>query len=174
MKLTQEEKAKRAAARKEARETAKELLRIESEKNQKPVKSLTILIEWKKSRTWGANPHATAEVSFQDGTFERQNGFKCSGCGYDKTSTVVAEIFNRYLKYKLWAKSYEDCRGGHGSGDTGQAPYGIRIGKYKNIEYRGFSGGIGMSCYPAISEFIGGNMETVATGNSFDVFRYTD
>jgi hypothetical protein len=42
--------------------------------------------------------------------------FRCSGCGYDKTSTVVAEAFNQYLLYKLWAMTAEQIKGGHGSG----------------------------------------------------------
>lgn len=80
----------------EERAAEKEIAKIEAEKNQKPVKRLTINIEWVKSRTWGHNPHATAEVEFHDGTFTRRDGFRASGCGYDKESTVVADILRLF------------------------------------------------------------------------------
>jgi hypothetical protein len=167
---------------KEENRIAKELKRIEAEKNQKPVKSLTISIEWKKSRMWGSNPHASAEVHFQDGTFERREGYTAGGCGYDKTSTVVAEIFDDFLKYKLWGKLPTEKKY-HINGEKRDRPYGVSFGDYPigdgkendvKIPYRQFSGGIGMSCFPAISEFIGGTFETVASGKSFDVYRYAD
>lgn len=158
-------------ARRKAKAEAKTLARITAETNQKPVKSITLTIEWKKSRTWGANPHCEAAVYFHDGSFERSPVFKCSGCGYDKTSTVIAEAFNHYLSYKLWAMTAAQIKGGHGSGDSGKAPYGIC--NY-SPEYRHYAGGIGADCYQAISEYIGGTWETISSGKSFNVFRYTD
>ena len=142
---------------------AREVKKIEAEKNQKPVKEIVISIEWVKSRTWGHNPNATAEVHFQDGTFSRKEGYRASGCGYDKESTVVAAIFDDFLKYKLWERDLTDA-----------APYGISSGNTGSYEYRYFGGGIGMSCYPRIAEFIGGKMENVASGKTFDVWKYTD
>lgn len=90
--------------RQKANRIKKELARIEIEKNQRHVKSLTITIEWKRSYTWGMNPNASVEVEYASGDsrFYHDSGFKASGCGYDKESTVIAEIFNKYLKYKLW------------------------------------------------------------------------
>lgn len=162
---------------KEENRIARELLKIENEKNQKPVKSLTISIEWKKSRMWGNNPHASVAVEFwpspergnEDGGFVRRDGYKASGCGYDKASTVVAEIFDDFLKYKLWGKLPEEKKYWINQEKRAE-PYGVVI----RDDMRYFSGGIGMSCFPAISEFIGGKFETVASGNSFDVYKYTD
>jgi hypothetical protein len=167
---------------KEQNRIDRELKRIEIEKNQKPVTSITISIEWKKSRMWGSNPHATAEVRYQDGTYAYREGYKASGCGYDKTSTVVAAIFDSFLRYKLWGKLPTEKKY-HINGEKRDRPYGVSFGEYLladglgndvKIEYRQFSGGIGMSCFPAISEFIGGKFETVASGKSFDVFKYVD
>ena len=141
------------------------------EKSQLPVKAITITIEWKKSRMWSNNPHAEAGVEFHNGTFERRDRFTCSGCGYDKESTVIASIFNAFLLYKLWAMPPKDIKGGHGSGDKGPAPYGIT--NYQP-EWRGYSGGIGTSCYYRISEYIGGKFEHIASGKMFDVYKYTD
>lgn len=175
VKLTQEQKDANKLARQELAKKTKELNRINDERNQKPVNSINITIEWERSRTWGNCPRATAEVSFMDHTFERNSGFYASGCGYDKESQVISEIFNAYLKYKLWALSDEQIRGGHGSGDKGPAPYGINYRKYDDgTEYRSFAGGIGVNCYYAISEHIGGKFEQVASGRTFDVYKYTD
>ncbi len=168
---TAAEKEAAKIERKTAREAAKTAARIEAERNQKPVRAMTLTIEWKKSRTWGANPNLEAEVWFQDGTFQRSPVFKCSGCGYNKTSTVIAQAFNTYLSYKLWAMTPEQVKGGHGSGDKGAAPYGVSC---HNAEHRHYAGGIGERCYKHISEYIGGQWETLASGKTFDVFRYTD
>src|SRR6185369_3283149 len=99
-KLTPEQKQARKEERIELKKLAAENARIEAEKNQKPVSEIHLSIEWKKSRTWGRNPMLTAKIKFQDGSWERANA-TCSGCGYDKESTVIADIFNRYLKYTL-------------------------------------------------------------------------
>jgi hypothetical protein len=150
----------------------KTLARIETEKNQKPVKEMLLTIEWVKSRTWGNNPRLEAGVSFKDGTFERSETFTCSGCGYDKESTVIAQAFNKYLKYKLWALTEEQIKGGNTiPSPEGKAPYGIA--NY-SPEYRDYSGGIGTSCYYKIAEYIGGKFEHIASGKTFDVYKYTE
>ena len=155
--MTIEEKKARAEARKEAKRAEKKRIEIEAEKNQKPVKSLTIAITWTKSRLWGMNPHAEAKVEYHDGTFNKQDGFTASGCGYDKESTVIAQIFNQFLKYKLHDMAISE---------KPNKPYGMTRLYY--------DGGIGTSCYRAISEFIGGKFESIASGKTFDVFKYTE
>ena len=168
--FTAEEKKARTEARKADRLALKEAARISAERNQKPIESLTITIEWKKSRTWGSNPNAEGVAIFKNGTRATATA-KCSGCGYDKESTVIADIFNQFLKYKLWAMSREQIKGGNGSQDSGLAPYGIDC---YNDGNRYFSVGIGTSCYTAISEYIGGTFEHVSSGKTFDVYKYTD
>lgn len=165
MNNTEEEKIARREARKEAKKVAAKLAVVEAEKNQKPVKEITITIEWRKSRTWGSNPHAEAAVSFQDGSFERRNSYTASGCGYDKESTVIAQIFNDFLKYKLHTKI------------EGEPPYGMYYGTtaLSHIpDYVSYNGGVGTSCYYRIGEFIGGKFENIASGKTFDVYKYTD
>lgn len=149
--------------RRKAREELKEIARIEAEKNQRPVKSIIITIEWAKSKMWGSNPRCQAEVEYKEsdrlnGKFERSPIFRCSGCGYDKESTVIADVFNKYLKYKLYKLS-----------DTTNLPYGIYLGKEKF-----YNGGIGTNCYYKISEAIGGKFEHIARGRTFDVYKYID
>ena len=164
MKLTEEYKAKRALDKKIAKEEA----RVLAEKTANPVKRMDIEIEWKSSRTWGANPHLEAFVVFKDGTYTRFHA-TCSGCGYDKTSTVVAELFNAFLKYKLWARQIK--------GNPG-LPYGMS--EYEGSPKEGYGptryycGGIGVNCYPNIAEFIGGEFVRTANGKMYDAFTYTD
>jgi hypothetical protein len=159
MKLTAEQKEANKLARAEARAEARRIAKIEKEKNQKPVKEIRFSIEWKKSRMWGYNPHLVAECYHKDGTYTRVEA-KASGCGYDKESQVIADAFNVLLKYKL----YE-----HDEVNEDKMPYGVRIGSYK-----GYSGGIGVSCYYSICEFIGGKFEKVASGKTYDAYKYID
>lgn len=175
MKLTEDQKK----ANKALREHNKNLQEIIDEQNQSPVKEMLITIEWKRSRTWGANPHCQAKISFHNGDFKHSPIYTTSGCGYDKTSTVVADVFNTYMKYKLWNKFIEQCkRADYNWKELGGAPYGINAGIWETdcgpIEYRYFGGGIGISCYKEIGEFIGGKFETIANGKTFDVFKYID
>lgn len=182
MKLTTEQKEANRIAKKKQNAINKYLAEKETERNQKPVKQMTITIEWKKSKTWGNCPRAYAEISFYDGSWHRTDAkYYASGYGYDKESTVIAEIFNEFLKYKLWAKSLGDfVRNDHSWKSEGGSPYGVRASVYDSEElgiqkeFRCFEGGIGVNCYYDISEFIGGKFERIASGNTFDVYRYTD
>ena len=133
------------------------------EKNQKKIKSIEISIEWKKSRTWGNCPRASAKIEFADGSYKYDDGlYYASGCGYDKESTVIADIFNNYLKYTLWEIE--------GNVDKiEKKPYGIRL----NYDYSPcFEGGVGTSCYYSISEFIGGKFTHITSGKTFDVYKF--
>lgn len=158
----------------------KELAEVAQHKAQKPVKTLTINIEWKKSRTWGSNPTAYAEVSFHDGTYTRSREYKASGCGYDKESTVIAEAFNEFLRYKLYEKRKLKSSI---NGEAVNHPYGVYYydGKDQKPSESGyistprFNGGVGTSCYTnGIAAFIGGKFECIASGKTFDAYRYTD
>lgn len=154
---------------------------IKQQQNQKPIDSLKITIEWIKSKTWGHCPRAQADVWFKDGTVERRAGYKAGGCGYDKESTVIAEIFNDFLLYKLYQKhSWKDRI----NQEDSNHPYGVDYydgGTDKDkhdhewyIRKPTFNGGVGTSCYFKIAEFIGGSFEHVASGNTFDVYKYSD
>lgn len=167
--MTEEQKQANREARKAARLLEKETARIAAEKAQKPITSLTITIEWARSRTWGNNPTARGNIMFADGTYGNTSEARASGCGYDKESTVIADLFNQCLLYKLWQLSEEAVKGGHGSGDSGKAPYGIN--RYDNHRY--FAGGIGTSCYYRICEYLGGKFEHTASGKTFDVYTAT-
>jgi len=166
MKLTEEQKKANREAKKAARVLATETARVEEEKNQKPVKSITISIEWKKSRRWGSNPVAEGRIEYADGTWGHTATARASGCGYDKESAVIAQIFNWCLKYKLWALSDEAMNGERGGG---RVPYGIN--RYNNG--RCFASGVGTSCYYDICKYLGGTFVHTASGKAFDVYTAT-
>ena len=164
--FTDEEKAARRAARKEEKEAAKRAAKLDAIKNAPRVDHIEMNIEWKRSKTWGMNPHLRAWAHYvepdADGSriapvFEST----ASGCGYDKLSTVVAACFNHFLKNELYRKTAKQL---------GKKPYGVRVFEETNNRY--FEGGVGIECYRAIAEFIGGELVRVARGDSFDCFHF--
>jgi len=141
-------------ARQEAKKEIKRLEKIEAEKKQKPVKEITFSIEWSK----GGNPTLEARAYHIDGSTSYVKA-RAGGWGYCKESTVIADAFNSLLKYKLYEIQ-----------DIEKLPYGIYINRN---QYTGYSGGIGVSCYYSISELIGGKFEKLASGKSFDAYKFT-
>lgn len=158
MKLSTEQKAANKEARKLAAQQKKIDFKIDAKKNQKAVKSIKINIEWSKQ----GHPTCEAWVSFEDGTGEVFKA-RAGGWGYCKESTVIAEIFNNCLAYKLFELQDQLIELGE------KKPYGISVG----LNYPYFAGGVGTSCYYRITEFLGGTFEKVANGKTFDAFKVT-
>jgi hypothetical protein len=125
-----------------------------------PVKRLEIDIEWKRNKTWGYNPHATAWAQYSDGHW-KQASATCSGWGYDKKSTVVADVMNQLCRGMLWR-----CRR-----KAKKAPLGAHYGNGGFRPY--FESGCGMSCYYGVAVFLGGKMEQVADSDTYDKFVLT-
>ena len=130
----------------------------QNEKNQSPVKKISITIEWKDSKMWGSNPHADVRIEHFNCTYSHEK-YTCSGCGYDKESTVIADCFNDFLKYRL-----------HELKKTRKKiPYGIHLpGGYSPY----FDGGIGTNCYYEIAKFLGGTFKRIASGKTFDCYEF--
>ena len=140
MNLSPEQKAANKAANKAASEAKKLQLKIDAKKNQKPVHSIKINIEWSKS----GHPTCSAWVVYHDKTGEVFTA-RAGGWGYCKESTVLAEIFNSCLSYKLYELHDQIIQLGE------KKPYGISLGQ--NYPY--FAGGVGTSCYYTITKFLG-------------------
>jgi hypothetical protein len=156
----------KAEARKAVREAAKHQQAVDEVKAQPRLESLTITIEWKKSRMWGMNPHATGEAITKDG--RRLVGTaKASGCGYCKGSTVIANLFNQFLRHKLYDSAVLARL-------AIKKPYGIRLTKDTDKYLSYFEGGIGEDCYSDISEAIGGTWKRLASTKSVDVYEYKE
>jgi hypothetical protein len=156
----------KAEARKAVREALKLQKRIDEVKAQPRLESLTITIEWKKSRTWGMNPHATGEAITKDG-FRLVGTAKASGCGYCKRSTVIADLFNQFLRHKLYDKKVLARL-------AVKKPYGISLPNDGQKWLPTFDGGIGEGCYRKISEAIGGVWECVAYAGDVEVYQYKE
>ena len=110
------------------------------------INKIVIAIEWKKSRTWGNNPHCKVKVFYNNNQIDTFTG-SASGCGYDKQSAATAEALNKCellkaLLYKAENKRLKDKNGvtrrdflGYGSG-YGSYPY--------------FEGGVGFRSHETI------------------------
>ncbi len=123
------------------------------------VKRLRIHVQWKRSATWGHNPHAHFSCYFHDGTY-KSGDEACGGCGYDKESTVIARIFDQCCSGMLWRKR----------NTKKEAPYGCRV---KGAWFPHFDGGVGTNCYVRITEFLGGKWERVDSGRDYDTYEIT-
>ena len=129
------------------------------------VESISITIEWTKSRTWGNNPKAEALVHYTNPNHsKRYQSESISGCGYDKESTATAQVLNQIrplLKEMYAAKeaaqtNQRDCLG-YGSG------YCI---------LPSFEGGVGFDCHRIILEKLGYIYDHPASGKTFDVYTF--
>lgn len=129
------------AEKQKAKELNAKLARIENaEKTEVKHASISIMIEWKRSRTWGYNPTAyvtlTAETSAGEYTKQTATG-TASGCGYDKESTAVSEALNSLpiIDAEL-IRAKDAC-----ALNDKKMPYGSGYGAMPYIE-----GGTGMGC----------------------------
>lgn len=134
--------------------------KFEALANELPVIHIDIEIAWKKNQTWGYNPTATAWVQYSDKSWKSATA-RCSGCGYDKASTVVAEVLTELCSGMLWRNRRR----------AKKAPYGAR---YNETGWPpAFEGGIGMNCYYDVAKFLGGKMEHVANAKTYDKYVFT-
>jgi hypothetical protein len=124
------------------------------------VLTLEIEIEWRKSNTWGFCPVASMRWKDANGWHYEERAAYASGCGYDKESTVVAKCCNKVLSGMLWRKK----------NTRKNIPYGISLA---NTFFPRFDGGVGMSCYYRIASFLGGKLEHVASGKTYDKYIFT-
>ena len=159
-------KKQRAEARKAIREAVKYQKKVEEVKAQPKLESLTITIEWRKSRMWGMNPHATGEARTTEG-MRLVGTATASGCGYCKRSTVIADLFNQFLRHKLYDSAVLARL-------AIKKPYGMSFPKDGQKWLPCFDGGIGEGCYRQISEAIGGTWECVAHTDSVEVYQYKE
>jgi hypothetical protein len=158
--LTKKEIASRANDYKTERGLLKYLERANAEDEESHNKPLPIYIEldvnWKRSSVWGYNPSVDMRWEDADGHWHylEKAGY-ASGCGYDKLSAAVAEALNRFknLRYAVRNRDFK------------KSPYGIRKSDYS---YCYFEGGVGMSCYPSIMDWLGYEMKHVAWNDTYD------
>lgn len=123
------------------------------------IKCLEVKMVYRKSRTWGCIPTAYYTVEFDD---NKRTGGKSSsqtGCGYDKTSCALAEVFNDVARGMAYRKRKKK-----------EKPYGIGI-DLNDLPY--FEGGVGESCYFKIAKFLGLKKIVVHRGNAEDFYTFS-
>lgn len=138
----------------------KKLEKLRTAENAPDLKFIYINVEWSKSRTWGAIPHA--EIRTNAGTYTGT----ASGCGYDKQSAAIAEALNKSpeimqalyeLKEKHPTAPHRDLFG-YGSG-------------YDILPY--FEGGVGVSCFETILNQCGFTLTACNSGKMYDYYQFT-
>jgi hypothetical protein len=142
---------------------------------------IKIIVEWVNSKTWGANPHATAEIwSNYNGLnqYEKLTG-SASGCGYDKQSAAIAQALNQsnevkkaFCEYKeKMLKINENIDKDNGTGATIDNRNAICYGfGYSPIPT--FEGGTGTQCFLEGFKLLGCTIEEVH-GSATDCYIIT-
>jgi len=154
--------------------TASKVDKLTRAENAASVVSVSISIEWKKSRTWGANPTAEVRVEDENGHFFRGVG-SASGCGYDKESAAVASAINgidSIIKMLCDCKesalaSGNECEGKANDSNAAVIAYGAGYGA---IPY--FEGGVGMSSHERVFNACGLVLKNQSHGKMFDTYYF--
>lgn len=130
---------------------------------------LSVSVECARSRTWGANPTATARTS--DGVFTGH----ASGCGYDKESAAVAEALNKSpaVLRVLYTAAEAALQSGksYTRFNNGNVCWGDVLGYgsgYAILPY--FEGGVGVSCFWSILKGCGYVCQCTGSGKWFDSY----
>lgn len=172
-------------ALKEINETYnKELERVERAEAVELSPFIEICVDWKDSRTWGANP--LAEVRTSKNVFESS---RITGCGYDKRSTATADALNKSSQIKAalfnvlekqpqkviknilcqHTKNYKSDPAATDYTSRHIFGYGVFAGWYKLPR---FEGGVGFSCHRSILERLGYNCTVSREPNRGDDLYY--
>ncbi len=123
--------------------------------------SMSVSIEWKKNRTWGANPDATFLAYGLD---LKQSG-SISGCGYCKESTAFAKSINQSFYFLALLAKEKNRPKNYGKTNEQIFGYGV-CGVIPKL-----SGGVGTSCYYSVFDAIGYKLDNVANGKMFNVYK---
>ena len=110
------------------------------------INKIVIAIEWKKSATWGNNPHAEVKVFYNNNQIETFTG-SASGCGYDKRSAATAQAFNKCEALKALLYKAENKRLKNHSEVTRRDFIGYGSG-YSSVPR--FEGGVGFRSHETI------------------------
>ena len=139
-------------------EQEKRIALLSKIEQSKDIEQIKISVEWKKSYTWGMNPHVELSAYSCDNCYT--STASASGCGYDKESQAVAEALNSiYGIKKLLVEKIDFIKE--------QKPYGITT--YNIIPC--FSGGVGMSCFTSFFKEINWNVSEMH-GKTYDCYIF--
>lgn len=103
-------------------------------------------IDWVNNRTWGYCPR---------GNYRNGHGYmefrSVTGCGYDKLSTLTAEMFNADMFLKAYIANYIEKHAINDDNIREKLGYGIRIVRGRPY----FDGGVGVRCHIDILKKLG-------------------
>jgi len=176
-KLTRE-KAVEIATTRRFRELEKayraDVEKLESAAAAPDVEGVTIHVEWKRSATWGYNPHAVVIVN----AMNRYEG-NASGCGYDKLTAAIGEALNQsaVIRKMLYQAKEKALQAGYNP-ETGKKGYICESNReciaygagYGTLPY--FEGGVGMSSFEAVFNACGLKMRVCDRGGKQSDYFY--
>lgn len=137
------------------------------------VVSVSISVEWHRSKMWGYNPAAEVVIVDSNGHYSKFFG-SASGCGYDKESSAVAEALNQSapIKKLLCDKKEKSIREGktYEAGSTMNKNYISYGAGYGSVPY--FEGGVGMSSHEGVFRACGLKLKNSNHGKHFDTYYF--
>lgn len=157
------EYAKKGYEKEVSKDLQKDLEMIEACETAEFPETISVIVEWKKSRVWGYNPHA--EIADD----KRRYFGSASGCGYDKLSAAVANCFNQSAQIKkiLYAKKEKALQAGETGSNHEVIGYGSGYGVLP-----AFESGVGMSCFVKILQEAGYKYKYSGTNKIDSYFFY--
>jgi len=165
--------ATKRATEKTNKDIERKLARLEAVEQAADLESIEIYVEWKKNRTWGANPTATVYAETSAGYITTTG--TASGCGYDKESAAIAEALNKIpgiIKLLCIAKEKaleagKQAGNEYNSSNTDLIAYGAGYGA---IPY--FKGGVGTGSHIRVFEACGIKCELERHHKNTDFYMF--
>ena len=138
--------------RKNEKQRAAKLEKLATAAEYERPRSVSVGVEWHRSRVWGYNPSATVRA------WHRVTTGTASGCGYDKESAAIASAMNN--NPEIMRILYEHAEKG------GSFPYSVLV--FAGVPV--FDGGCGVSCFRSVFAACGYTWRDVASGKSFNAY----
>ena len=129
-----------------------------SRANMPKVKRIEIEMTWRPC-TYGNCPRGSMRWLDDEGWHYEENAAFAGGCGYDKTSTILADCLNKVCSGMLYAKRRAK-----------KVPYGVTL---RNVFFPYIWSGTGKDTYYQVANFLGGKMEHVAWTDTYDKYVFT-
>ena len=145
LKKSMTEKAKKEHNKK----LAKELQKIANIKAVEPIKHGRMDIDWVRNRTWGNCPRGEYKNCFYYREYK-----SVTGCGYDKLSTLTAEMLNDDAHMKKYLFDYIEKHHINANNIQNKLSYGIRMCNGQPY----FEGAVGVECHIRILKQLGFNV----------------
>lgn len=139
------------------KELNQQLDKIKSIKASQRINSARCEIDWVKNRTWGNCPEGCYHNGFKYQEFKSVTGY-----GYDKLSTLTANMFNSDNNLIALVMDYIETHHINKDNIEDKLDYGIKI--YDGMPY--FSHGVGIDCHKRILLKLGFKVQHFETRKS--------